>query len=147
MTETVYFGFFTCSAQIFSKLLSYPNFLYLLFDACLRALGDILSIYVIFIPFWDRRKLPCLKHAKVNGLTFTGGNSHSKGHDDEADHTVFVWRGFVALAALVIFFLAEKMINMLGEWRERKRAMHREKKVRIVRSGEQKKYAFTFRAC
>jgi hypothetical protein len=41
----------------------------------------------------------------------------------------------VALSALVLFFLAEKMINMLGEWRERRRAMHREKKVRIVRSG------------
>ena len=63
--------------------------------------------------------------------------SHGAGHDDEADHAVFVWRGFVALSALVIFFLAEKMINMLGEWRERRRALHREKKVRVVRSGEE----------
>ena len=69
----------------------------------------------------------------MNLISALGGNA--AGHDDEADHTIFVWRGFVALSALVIFFLAEKMINMLGEWRERKRALHREKKVRVVRSG------------
>ena len=64
-------------------------------------------------------------------FVFPDGHSHSS--QDTENHTVFVWRGFVALAALVLFFLAEKMINMLGEWRERRRAMHREKKVRIVR--------------
>jgi hypothetical protein len=71
-------------------------------------------------------------YCNKKNIIFLGGHSHSS-HDEVEHHEIYVWRGFVALAALVLFFLAEKIINMLGEWRERRRALHREKKVRIVR--------------
>ena len=36
-------------------------------------------------------------------------------------HSMAVWRGFVALAALIIFFLFEKLINIVGDYRENKK--------------------------
>jgi hypothetical protein len=65
-----------------------------------------------------------------------------------------VWRGFVALVALLLFFLLEKLVNIFGDWREDRREKKQRKaalalgeaknsdrpngnakKLRVVRSG------------
>ncbi|CAB4055286.1 AAR2 [Lepeophtheirus salmonis] len=56
-------------------------------------------------------------------------------NDHEAFHSLSVWKGFTALLSLLLFFVFEKMINILGEWREKRNRFKGEKKVRIVRSG------------
>ena len=62
------------------------------------------------------------------------GSTHS--HEEyEKMHASTVWKGFTALMSLLVFFFFEKMINILGEWRENQAKASREKKVRIVRSG------------
>jgi len=41
---------------------------------------------------------------------------HSDIHDENF-HRESVWKGFAALLALLLFFLFERLINMVGEWR------------------------------
>ncbi len=43
-----------------------------------------------------------------------------------------IWRSFFALVAFLVFFLLERVINILGEIRERRRKESREKKVRLL---------------
>eukprot|EP00096_Caligus_rogercresseyi_P008607 TRINITY_DN2777_c0_g1_i1.p1 TRINITY_DN2777_c0_g1~~TRINITY_DN2777_c0_g1_i1.p1 ORF type:complete len:504 (-),score=161.64 TRINITY_DN2777_c0_g1_i1:356-1867(-) len=72
--------------------------------------------------------LHLIPHALMFGLHLDHG-------DHEALHSASVWKGFTALLSLLMFFVFEKMINILGEWREKRLRHKREKKVRIIRSG------------
>jgi len=53
------------------------------------------------------------------------------GHDPET-HDSAVWLGLVAAGAMVAFFVFEKVVMLVGEWRDSKRE---ERKVRVVREG------------
>lgn len=74
--------------------------------------------------------LHLLPHALMQGMDLTHGQH-------EVFHQASVWRGFAALMALFVFFLFEKAVNHVGEWRERSAAAVKnlEKKVRVVRTG------------
>jgi hypothetical protein len=67
--------------------------------------------------------LHLLPHAVITKL----GLGHDHGTHDSA-----VWLGLVAAAAMVGFFVFEKAVTVLGEWREGRRE---ERKVRVVREG------------
>jgi len=53
--------------------------------------------------------------------------------EDHSSHNSAVWLGLVASAAMVGFFIFEKIVTVLGEWREGRKAQ--ERKVRVVREG------------
>ena len=58
-------------------------------------------------------------------------NEQHKGHGNQVDahelHEKSVWLGFVVMVSLMVFFSFERIINKLGEWRERRK---REKNAR-----------------
>lgn len=77
--------------------------------------------------------LHLLPHALMHGI----GLSHEQ---HEKFQTMAAWKGFFALMAFVVFYLLERLINMIGEWREHRkrnkdRMGHKQKKVHVVRSG------------
>ena len=46
------------------------------------------------------------------------GHDHAHHHDHE-QHNQAVWLGFVALVSMIGFFVFEKIINIIGEMREK----------------------------
>jgi hypothetical protein len=42
------------------------------------------------------------------------------------------WKGFFILAAFVVFFLLERLINMAGEWREQRKRSKPEHQVGVT---------------
>ena len=72
--------------------------------------------------------LHLLPHALVMG--FDMPHEMAEAFENQA-----VWKLFFALMSFVSFFLLERLINIVGEWRERKKRSQRERKVRVVRSG------------
>lgn len=79
-----------------------------------------------------------LPHAFQAGVGHSGGSAGK--HSEHVHHQTTVWQGFVAILALIFFFLFEKLINILGEWRDEKasakrRATPTNKKLRVVREG------------
>jgi len=66
--------------------------------------------------------LHLIPHALMHELHDHGAHgSHDEhaGQTDKEDfHNKTVWRGLVALASLLLFFLFERVINRVGEWRE-----------------------------
>lgn len=45
-------------------------------------------------------------------------NALSNDHVDQ--HTLNMWKGLVAMMALVMFFFTEKALNMVAEWRKKR---------------------------
>lgn len=73
--------------------------------------------------------LHLLPHAMMVGLKL----SHEELEEFEQ---AAIWRSFIALMAFVIFFILERLLNVCGEWRQkRKKKNGGEKKVHIIRSG------------
>ena len=62
---------------------------------------------------------------------------HSHDGDVEGFHQASVWRGLTAVGSLMLFFVSERVINKIGEWRDnRKKAKETAKdKVKVVRTG------------
>lgn len=82
--------------------------------------------------------LHLLPHAFQAGVGHSGQGGGK--HSEHVHHQTTVWQGFVAILALIFFFLFEKLINILGEWRDEKAAAKRRetptnKKLRVVREG------------
>jgi len=81
--------------------------------------------------------LHLLPHAIMGGI-----HNHSHGHGGQKEennleaimHRRSVWIGFVAAVAIIGFFLFEKIVNILGEWKN-SRTQAPEKNVRVVREG------------
>lgn len=95
--------------------------------------------------------------AKSHQRGASGEDLHQHDVSHEEFHQESVWKGFIALMALLLFFLSERLINLMGEWREiRKRRKLQQgqvnnaeapnhhqvdgnssgpKKVRVVRTG------------
>jgi len=67
--------------------------------------------------------LHLLPHAVISKLEL--------GHNP-AIHDSAVWLGFVSAGAMVAFFVFEKVVMLVGEWRDSKR---KERKVRVIREG------------
>ncbi len=74
--------------------------------------------------------LHLLPHAILGGMDMGGDHAQIERFERNA-----IWRSFFALMAFLVFFLLERVINLLGEMRERRRRETRDKKVHIVRSG------------
>ena len=66
-----------------------------------------------------------LGHERGHG----GGGEHEHDH---AQHQEAVWLGFVGLVAMICFFVFEKVINLIGEMRDKHSD---DRKLRIVREG------------
>jgi len=78
--------------------------------------------------------LHLLPHAFQAGV----GGHHAHGKHEH--HQTMVWQGFVAIVSIIFFFMFEKLINILGEWRQEKAnakrgATPKNKKLRVVREG------------
>jgi len=56
---------------------------------------------------------------------------HGHGHDHH-QHQNAVWLGFTALTSMIGFFVFEKIVNVIGEMREKH---HDDRKLRVVREG------------
>jgi len=85
--------------------------------------------------------LHLLPHAIMGALHTHGhgGQHHHQMQDGVEDvaeimHRRSVWIGFVAAVAIIGFFLFEKIVNVLGEWKN-SHTRTPEKKVRVVREG------------
>ena len=71
--------------------------------------------------------LHLLPHALLAGVaghhTHAAGGGGDDDDDDAAErrelHKEVVWKGFVVIVALIAFFFCEKMINAVGEWKQR----------------------------
>ena len=64
-------------------------------------------------------------------------HSNSFGRNDHIDthelHLKAVWLGFVVMLSLMVFFSFERIVNKLGEWREkRKRENYNKKKIQMA---------------
>jgi hypothetical protein len=81
--------------------------------------------------------LHLLPHALLAGM-----NGHGHGHGDEGAelHTIAVWKGFVVLAALISFFIFEKVINAVGEWKERRKRRRNRRRISSIGRGESVAY-------
>lgn len=79
--------------------------------------------------------LHLLPHAFLTVLTEGGAHSdhtdHSE-HHNHRQHQQAVWLGFVAAMSMIGFFIFEKIVNVIGEMREKKGD---DKKLRVVREG------------
>jgi len=74
--------------------------------------------------------LPHAFLAKLNEDSDHGGD-HGHGHDHR-QHQNAVWLGFTALTSMIGFFVFEKIVNVIGEMREKH---NDDRKLRIVREG------------
>ncbi len=70
--------------------------------------------------------LHLLPHALLASISGHGHDHAETGPEAEL-HSQAVWKGFIVLAALIAFFLFEKFINAMGEWKERRRRRQRRK--------------------
>jgi len=61
-----------------------------------------------------------------------GGHNHDSHHHNHSQHEQAVWLGFVALVSMIGFFVFEKIINVIGEMREKHSD---DRKLRVVREG------------
>jgi len=75
--------------------------------------------------------LHLLPHAFLAVLT-DGGHHHDHGQHDHDQHQKTVWLGFVAVMSMIGFFVFEKIVNVVGEMREKKSDG---RKLRVVREG------------
>lgn len=58
-----------------------------------------------------------LLHLYPHALLADFDKNHGNHDHDEEFHRESVWKGFAALLALLMFFLFERLISMIGEWR------------------------------
>ncbi|KAJ8679860.1 hypothetical protein QAD02_015647 [Eretmocerus hayati] len=61
-----------------------------------------------------------LPHAMASDSEHSHSHEHSFSHSsmEHDDHDTNVWKGFVAVLGLVLFFFTEKALNMIAEWRK-----------------------------
>ena len=77
--------------------------------------------------------LHLLPHAFLSQMNVSGDHDHDDEHHHNHDqHQQAVWLGFVALVAMIGFFVFEKIVNVVGEMREKHVS---DRKMRVVREG------------
>lgn len=53
-----------------------------------------------------------------NSHSHSHSHTHlSVSHSQEDDHNTNMWKGFMAMIGLVMFFFTEKSLNIISEWR------------------------------
>ena len=77
--------------------------------------------------------LHLLPHAFLAQMSRFDHHSHEgEHHHDHEQHDAAVWLGLVALVSMIGFFVFEKIVNIVGDMRERR---DDDRKLRVVREG------------
>lgn len=66
------------------------------------------------------------------------GHEHSRSeHGQEAIHDENMWKGFVAMLGLVLFFVVERIIVIVAKWRKERQLKHKVPKMKVMKEGVQ----------
>ncbi|XP_058806546.1 zinc transporter foi isoform X2 [Phymastichus coffea] len=80
-----------------------------------------------------------LPHAMMSHHSHSHDNSHthlSVSHSQD-EHNTNMWKGFVAMIGLVIFFFTEKVLNIISEWRRYNQSRSKvPNRARVIRESD-----------